>query len=439
MKCGSIWTIVIALTTLATVTSLRAEDAADAAAVDAQTVDYEYEEYELEEGEEGETIVEDLASLEHDEYDSPEPWQLFGQSRRGFKLGGWTEFGVTANGQNPGSNFNGPVTFNDRDEFQFNQLWLFAEREADNGGCGWAFGGRADFVFGTDARFTTSRGLELTQDGDDRWNSGGSRQYGIALPQLYAEVAYNNLSMKVGHYFTNIGYEVVPAGGNFFYSRAYTMQYGEPFTHTGILFSYKPGGQWTFQAGMHYGWDAFDNVNNQGSLLAGATWTSRDERSTVAFAITAGEEDNGDGELHARNMYSIVATHEINDCWTYVLQHDAGVQENAGGGGADAEWYGINQYLFHTINDCWTAGLRMEWFRDDDGTRVTGLGVGNPFGSVGGNFYELTAGLNWKPHTNVTLRPELRWDWTDSTSTAPFADNTSDSQFTAAVDLIFLF
>ena len=46
---------------------------------------------------------------------------------------------------------------------------------------------------------------------------------------------YNDWKIKLGHFYTPIGYEVVPANGNFFYTHAYTMQYGEPFTHTGVL------------------------------------------------------------------------------------------------------------------------------------------------------------------------------------------------------------
>ena len=53
------------------------------------------------------------------------------------------------------------------------------------------------------------------------------------MPQLYADFAYNRLTVRLGHFYTIIGYEVVTAPDNFFSSHAYTMQYGEPFTHTG--------------------------------------------------------------------------------------------------------------------------------------------------------------------------------------------------------------
>ena len=42
-------------------------------------------------------------------------------------------------------------------------------------------------------------------------------------------------SVKVGHFYTIIGWEVVTAPDNFFYSHAYTMYNSEPFTHTGVL------------------------------------------------------------------------------------------------------------------------------------------------------------------------------------------------------------
>lgn len=48
----------------------------------------------------------------------------------------------------------------------------------------------------------------------------------------------NGIDVKIGHFYTIIGYEVVTAPDNFFITKPYTMQYGEPFTHTGVLASY---------------------------------------------------------------------------------------------------------------------------------------------------------------------------------------------------------
>ena len=56
------------------------------------------------------------------------------------------------------------------------------------------------------------------------------------------------LNVKAGHFYTPIGYESVPAPDNFFYTHAYTMQYGEPFTHTGLLGNYKVNPNWSVLA-----------------------------------------------------------------------------------------------------------------------------------------------------------------------------------------------
>src|SRR5690606_3405402 len=115
------------------------------------------------------------------------------------------------------------------------------------------------------------------------------RFYGLAMPQVYGEVGYNDLSVKIGHFYTIIGYEVVTAPGNFFYTHAYTMQYGEPFTHTGALATWKANDQLSLMGGFHFGWDNFDNYYDRASFLGGATFTSSDGNSSLAYALTVGD------------------------------------------------------------------------------------------------------------------------------------------------------
>ena len=75
------------------------------------------------------------------------------------------------------------------------------------------------------------------------------------------------------------------------------------------------------------------------------------------------------------------------------------------------------------------AGMRFEWFRDESGTRVGGSAFrGNPNqGPFAGNFYSLTAGLNYLPHPNVLIRPEIRSDWF-SGNRNPYNDGENSSQ-----------
>ena len=76
------------------------------------------------------------------------------------------------------------------------------------------------------------------------------------LPQLYVEAGYGDLSVKAGHFYTIIGYEVVQATGNFFYSHAYTFNFSEPFTHTGVLAQYDASERLTFYGGYSLGIDS---------------------------------------------------------------------------------------------------------------------------------------------------------------------------------------
>ena len=364
----------------------------------------------------------------------------------GLTIGGWLAMGYTANGRNvqnpPGGNGNLPVTFNYRaNDFQLNQLNLFLEQATDTGGYGWDLGGRIDLLFGEDYFFTQAAGLETRQNGDNRWNVlaggngiGGAGRYGLAMPQVYGEVAYNDLKVKVGHFYTIIGYEVVPATGNFFYSHAYTMQYAEPFTHTGAIATWEYADRLTLIGGIVNGWDKFDAVTDRASFIGGFIWTSPSERASLAVSFITGDEDGSDagGVITGnRTMYSVVFSLDVTDDWQYVLQHDLGVQENGIAAGQDAGWYGLNQYLFYTLNDTWAAGIRYEFFIDQNGTRVD---------ARAGTWQELAVGLNWTPNDYMVLRPELRWDRFNPSgagaAAGPFNDNVDRDQFLFGIDLI---
>ena len=155
---------------------------------------------------------------------------------RGFEFGGWINGGITYNANNPSDGFNGTVTFADRaNRLQLNQFNLFLQRPVVSTGKEWDIGGRFDFLFGTDAIYAQAFGVsafdENTGAPTDRgeWDLNlcckSTRTYGIALPQAYLE-AYvpigNGLNVKVGHFYTPLGYETVPAPDNFFlYPRLY--------------------------------------------------------------------------------------------------------------------------------------------------------------------------------------------------------------------------
>jgi hypothetical protein len=412
---------------------------------------------------------------------SPNGSSLFKSS--GLTLGGWLQGGVTVSNHDSNTRFNGPVTFNDRDsEFQLNQLYLYLQRAVATEGDSFDIGGRADFLFGTDAIYTQAYGVPaydvntlnplVRSTWDLNFLRNTNRFYDIALPQLYLE-AYipvgNGLNLKAGHFYTPIGYEVVTAPDNFFYSHAYTMQYGEPFTHTGLLANYSFDKNWSVVAGLLTGsatggWDGgWDRQLGNWSGLLGATWTTEDKGTSANITGTLG--DTSEHSTTKFGMYSIVLKHNILDSLHAVLQHDHGYAEGVavpGGAVKDAEWYGVNGYLMYDILDNLGIGIRGEWFRDQDGFRVCSPGrvaaatndsYGAAFSSAASflsncqpaSYYELTVGLNYKPLKWITLRPNIRYDWVDGRDTSsglsykPFGNGDKSEQFLFSADAIITF
>lgn len=380
------------------------------------------------------------------------------------KFGGWlnTSVGANMNGSHS-DGFNGPVTFNDRTgEVQLNQLYAYFQKSVNVSGDSFDIGGRVDFMYGTDAIFTQAYGTAGENRGnwDLHLTGRDERFYGIALPQAYAEFNLpvgNGLDVKVGHFYTIIGYEVVTAPDNFFITKPYTMQYGEPFTHTGMLANYTINSNWNVSAGAVTGSNtgAWDGNFNRGlgnwAFLGGATWTSDDAGTSLAATATAGHvAENNNGSW---NMYSLVGKHNFTDTLHYIIQHDHGYADKVLGDGGAAEWYGINQYLIYDVNNKVSAGLRAEWFHDHDGTRVSGPGrcfaaasnpgtnfacPNNPAYAVGGSgYYAITAGLSYKPAKWLSLRPNVRYDFTDNIKA--FDNGNGHNQLLVTADVVVTF
>lgn len=308
-----------------------------------------------------------------------EAYSLYsGDNRLGISFGGWTQIGYHS--QDSVADF-----FNmNQGAVNLHQQWFWAERTAD-GSCGWDWGFRADFMYGIDANNTQSFG-----NNPGRWdfmNGFDHGPYGWAIPQLYAEVANGDLSVKLGHFYTLIGYEVVTAPDNFFYSHAFTMNNSEPFTHTGALATYSYSDDLTLYGGWTLGWDTgFDQLGSGSSWLGGFGYSLTEDVS-LTYISTYGDFGwlgNGANDSYS---HSVVVDFTLTENLNYVFQSDMVRADTF-------DTVGINQYLFYTLNDCAALGARVEWWK------VDGVSVN-----------AATFGLNYRPHANLVLRPEVKHEW----------------------------
>ncbi len=315
-----------------------------------------------------------------------EEYRLIGTMDRGIDVGGWFQFGY--HNKRNGLFNNHPNAFN------LHQGWIYAEKLAD-GSCGLDWGFRVDAMYGVDGADTQAFGNDPGEW--DFRNGFDHGRYGWAIPQLYAEIASGDWNLKVGHFFTLVGYEVVPATGNFFYSHAYTMYNSEPFTHTGALVSYNASDSLTVYGGWTLGWDTgFDQMSN-GNIFIGGFSKSLGDNVTATYITTIGDFGARSDEGYSHSFVVDVA---VTDKLNYIFQTDAVFEDayvaamSGAGPTFDNEQYGINQYLIYTINDCLAAGTRVEWWKNDSDSQ-----------------YAATFGVNVRPHANLLFRPEIRHDW----------------------------
>ncbi|BAW80947.1 hypothetical conserved protein [Candidatus Nitrosoglobus terrae] len=353
-------------------------------------------------------------------------------------IGGWLEGGYTINPDGPQSGINGPTTFNNRaDDPVLDAFYLFFERQVDAKGKHWDIGWRADFLYGTDSIFTQAFGLDK-----NILNNDTARFYRTAIPQLYVKTFIpvgNGITVDLGHFYTLIGYETVTAPENFFYSHAYTMQYGEPFTHTGIIAHYPVNDNIRLSAGSVMGWNDFSGNPSNQNFIGRISWASDDQRTSLDAALITGDVTKVVTPVNPdrnRTVYSLVLQHQVTERLKYVFQHDFGIEPHAVENFTKtARWYGINQYLFYQVKKTLGAGLRFEWFRDAQGVRVMANGLSGP-----ADYFEATVGLRWDILKWVTFRPEVRYDWmSSSTGFRAFNDNTKSNQVIIAADLIIKF
>ena len=309
-----------------------------------------------------------------------------------FTLGGWIDMGVYTNSR--GFNNNGPMHASStrRNDFVLSQLYLSAAKEMDTRrGLDW--GARADFVYGAHA--------DGMQTGDGTFDAGWGMNrsgYAVSAYQLYGTLGYHDLSVKVGKFGTPVGWEGSASKDNFFYSHSYCY-WIEPATHMGILADYKLSDRLTISAGWTTGADSsFDNPYGKSALLTGFEYALADD-ATVYYWINAGKTREDYNEWTDYFVQSLCFELALTDRFTYVNQYNLRNDNVRGGDRTSA--YGINNHFLYKLNDQWSVGTRFEWLRDNCGYVTDDTS----------DYYQVTLGLNWNPWENVSIRPEVRYDW----------------------------
>ena len=327
---------------------------------------------------------------------------LLGLDDSCIEIGGWTQMGYHDSLEPLATAFGDQLSFNDvPGRLNAQQQWFYMGKTAD-GSEGFDWGFRGDFLYGTDAHATQSYG-NAPKPLYDNAASFDHGIYGWAIPQAYGEIAINDMAIKVGHFFTPAGYEVVNATGNFFYSHTLTHYNSEPFTHTGVLTTYTGFEGMTLYNGWTLGWDTgFTNVNSGSNYIGGFGFDVTDD-VTFTYITSYGNLGARDGGNDDSYAHSIVLNVGLTDKLSYIAESDYLRFNNPGGVGptgapAVEDDLSLVNYLIYAYNDVVGLGARGEWWKDE-----------------GQSHYEVTSGVNIKLLGNLVIRPEVRKDWVPAT------------------------
>jgi hypothetical protein len=360
---------------------------------------------------------------------------------------GWVETGFTGNADAPKDNQNFGRLFDDRsNEFVMNQAVITAERALDpKVGFDWGF--KLQFLFGSDARYIHSLGLLD--------HAMRSSLYQPDIPEVYLSlhlpiVTEGGIDVKIGKFVTLEGAETIDPRTNPFYSHTYIFNFAIPFNHTGALFTLYATKWLNLVAGVTRGVNTNIDDNNDAPAFHGGIGVHLNEEKFVVSAATHIGPETPGNDHDLRYLNTITTTWKVTDKLTSITDLNYTHDE-----GADADAYGVAQYLTYAINDKITAKVRGELWRDAQGfyaaqfadahdpvRALEGGAITDPRTVGGGRttYGALTIGLDIKPPvpkplSSLTIRPEVRVDHSFS-DTRPFNDSSDDTIFTAAIDII---
>lgn len=346
----------------------------------------------------------------------------------GFGEASWTY----SDSSPPGNVIGGRVFDIDNQDITLNQIDLAVERTVNAADNKWDVGFRAEAIYGGDSRFIHSNGMDF-------YGPGSFQQYPdeqVDLVQAYVDVAMpfgNGVRLRAGKFVTLLGQETINPTTNALYSHSFLFGYAIPFTETGFYLTYALNDKITIDAGLTRGWNQSLKDNNGDAIdFLGRVTYVWDADTSILLSTTIGPEAAGDPG-NWWYVFDGIVTHKMGDQLSIAFNADYGLYNHGSTNGTAAQWYGLAGYASYVINPMFTVNARAEIYDDTDGFTLAGIPC---------TVYEATLGVAIHPlpddkwGKSLVVRPEIRYDYADESI---FDGGTDNTQFTAAVDVIYSF
>jgi hypothetical protein len=341
----------------------------------------------------------------------------------GVHVFGWMNMGYTYASSGPGLLTVEPRQNRFGNDFLLNQLYLAVEKPLREDEL--SFGFRADLFAGADASL---------QEPDGFIKVASTNRFGFDLRQLYASahlpiLTDGGVDIKAGRQNSVIGYESFGAPYRPFYSNDYQWFYSEDTVFTGVSANWHVTKQLEIFNAITQGFNTFFTNKSGGPTYLGQVnyWLQPEQETRLTGTLLMGPERPA--SVSSGDMTTIVEL-RIQQNWnpylTQVVQSHLGWLEHGKAGGGFGQWYSLMNILVYHFTPHLDTNSRVEWYDDQDGA-TTGFRTA---------YVELTLGLDYHPHSWLSLRPEVRGDFADE---GVFRGGRDHNQFTAAIDALLKF
>ncbi len=282
-------------------------------------------------------------------------------------------------------------------------------------------------------------------DGDGTVGNVAEEQNSIELEEAY--ITFNppgapDFQLKAGKFVTLLGAEVIESPLNFNVSRSLAFAFAIPFTHTGVLTSYKFSDMVSLTGGVVNGWDNVIDSNDGKSFLGNLTIIPAEQFTLALNGVYGPEQANRGGSK--RGVADVVATIKPVENLTVSLNYDFGSETGILANDDTAYWNAFSGIVAYDMPDLLVVpigfALRGEFFDDSAGTRLA-----PPAGGYQ-NVWEVTATGKVVLAEGLMFRAEYRYDSAhhpqferELVGQPPDGSQFRDDQHTIAAELSYVF
>lgn len=373
--------------------------------------------------------------------------KLLGLSKSKVKIYGWVDVGGNLS---TSKNSNAPTSYNlIPNAVVLDQAGIKFEKQpntAQTDHFDWGF--LSTTIFGTDYRYTTSKGLFSNQllKNNNKYGFDPAELYGI----LYFPKVADGLIVKVGRFISPADIEAQWATDNYLYSHS-LMFTVDPYTFTGALGTLKLGTYWQLQAGVHAGNDMmpWSNSAKPNGLLM-VRWVSKDNNDGLWGGINS--LGSGNYTNQHDDLQMVVATwgHKFNNTLHmmteayYMWQKQAltGGTVITGPGQPFYEGVGAGNLIPGTANAVGFVNYFQVLFSPNNYLSIRNDFLNDPQANRTGYatlYSSHTIGFVHYFNNLIRIRPEVRYERAYADGITPYDNGTRKDQFTAAMDLIVRF